>query len=164
MKKTFAKASFARSYIMPALLMFAIPALGYLFAQHANRSFDARFMAAVTEGVSGDAALSQQRKQELLQFYADNPASRLCAAGPEGEARLPSSYVEQMCGDHMQITWIERASLASILGGLCAVLFVLVCVGLSFTSRRAQYLSFLAGWNFLRVPARCRSSLRRSWP
>lgn len=83
--------SFARRFVFPALWLFAIPAVGWWFAQRPSaRAFDAA-------------------------------------------------------------QWIGTASRAGLVLGALSLLLVVLCAGFAFSSRRAQYVSFLSGWHLLRV-------------
>jgi Zn-dependent protease with chaperone function len=150
MSKAFTKASFARSYVVPALLMFAIPVTGYVFGSHAIRSYDRSFLESLSAAVESDAELSPARKQEITGFYQQNRASRLCSDA-EGRASLPPGYAEDGCGELRQFGWIAQASAGSIALGLLSLLVALGCVGVSFSSRELQYRSFVLGWSFLRT-------------
>jgi Zn-dependent protease with chaperone function len=148
MDKGFTRAGFIRAYVVPALLLFAIPALAYPFAIHARDGWDAKFLAAVTEAVQKDPEVAPAQAAEIGRFFREYPASLLCERDRE---RLPPSFADEACGDYAQLGWIVQVSLGSALLGLLSVLVSVVCVSLSFLSRQAQYLSFVAGWNFLRV-------------
>ena len=56
-----------------------------------------------------------------------------------------------MCGDYKQFGWIRAASVGSIGLGVLSLAVMLACAGLAFASRELQYVSFVAGWNILRV-------------
>lgn len=148
MTRAFTRTGFIRSYVVPALLLFAIPVIGYPFAVHARNNWDATFLESVTKAVQKDPEVTPALAQEILAFYRQSPASVLCA---QDRTRLPPEFAEQACGDYAQLEWIRQASLGSALLGLLSVLVSLACVSLSFVSRRAQYLSFAFGWQFLRV-------------
>jgi Zn-dependent protease with chaperone function len=147
----FTKAGFIRAYVVPALLLFAIPVLGYGFAGYADRSWDAQYLEAIEGQLARAADVPPERRAEILAFYREYPPSRLCAGEGRGRAALPPAFVADACGDYAQFGWIRQASGGSLLLGLASVVVVLGCAGLSFVSRELQYGSFVAGWHFLRA-------------
>jgi Zn-dependent protease with chaperone function len=144
-------AGFIRAYVIPALLLFAIPAAGYGFVRYANDSWDSVFLAGAEKAITTDAELTPERRTELLTFYRQFPASRLCAGEGPGHEALSPEFVASACGDYRQIRWIGQASAWSAGIGVVSLIVMLGCAGLAFTSRGLQYASFVAGWNFLRV-------------
>jgi len=151
MTQEFTKAGFVRSYVVPALLMFALPLAGYAFARYAIGSSDAMYLEQLVQSVERASDLPTERRQELLTFYRENVVSALCAAGDEGRKALPTRAASRICGDYEQLGWIAEASLGCMLLGALSVIVVLVCAAIAFTSRAAQYASFIVGWNFLRL-------------
>lgn len=151
MDQKFTRLGFVRSQVVPALLLFAIPAAGYAFAHHAQHSYDARFQAGLSEMLAADSEVTAERRSEIERFYLEHPPSELCNGDAEAQNMLGPSYVEGVCGAHQQFRWIEQASVGASALGVFSLLFIFACVGLSFVSREAQYRSFVAGWNFLRV-------------
>jgi Zn-dependent protease with chaperone function len=150
-QEKFTKSGFVRSNVVPALLLFVVPVAGFAFASHVQRSWDAGFLADVTQALEEAAEMPSEERESLQQFYRESSASALCAGGAEARSALPPSFAEQVCGDYAQMRWVKLASAASVALGLFSVLFVLACVWMSFASRELQYRTFVAGWNFLRV-------------
>jgi Zn-dependent protease with chaperone function len=144
-------AGFVRAYVIPALLLFAIPAIGWGFVRYAHDSWDAQFLAGAEKAIQADAELTPARRAELLTFYRDHTASRLCAGEGPGHEGLSPEFVAHACGDFNQIRWIGQASVWSAGLGVVSLIVMLGCAALAFTSRGLQYASFVAGWNFLRV-------------
>jgi Zn-dependent protease with chaperone function len=144
-------AGFVRAYVIPALLLFAIPAAGYGFVRYANDSWDSVFLAGAEKAITTDAELTPARRTELLAFYRQFPPSRLCAGEGPGHEALSPEFVANACGDYRQIGWIGQASAWSAGLGVVSLIVMLACAGLAFTSRGLQYASFVAGWNVLRV-------------
>jgi Zn-dependent protease with chaperone function len=122
--------------------------LGARHSRHVLAHWDEQFLGAITAALQQDPDLPQERAEEIKAFYQQSPASFLCASDP---TRLPDAFVEEACGDFRQLGWIGQASLGSALLGVLSVLVSVACVSLSFVSRQAQYVSFVAGWYFLRL-------------
>jgi len=148
MSNVFTKVGFIRGYVVPALWLFAIPVTGYVFARYATNGWDKQFLTALGNALQHDAEIAPARAEEVKVFFQQYPASFLCANDP---GRLPETFASEACGDFAQLGWIAQASMGSIVLGLLAVLVSVTCVGLSFLSRQAQYVSFVAGWYFLRL-------------
>src|SRR5262245_36018153 len=109
MEQQFTKASFVRSYVVPALLMFVIPTAGYAFSTYAQRSLDKRFLEQVSSVLSSAQELSSAQKREFTAYFRAHTASEMCATGDEA---LPPGYRDQACGRHAQFRWIGATSYA----------------------------------------------------
>jgi Zn-dependent protease with chaperone function len=144
-------AGFIRAYVLPALLLFAMPVAGCLFVGYANASWDREFLAAAEQSISGDQSVNAAEKAAALAFYQSTPPSRLCADGAAAHPEMPAEFFAQACGDYRQVGWIRTASVSSIGLGVLSLAVMLACAGLAFASRELQYASFVAGWNVLRV-------------
>jgi Zn-dependent protease with chaperone function len=144
-------AGFIRAYVLPALLLFAIPLAGHFFVRYANASWDAEFLEGAERSISRDRSVNAADKAELLAFYRSTPPSRLCADGPARHPEMPAKFFGQVCGDYKQFGWIRTASVWCIGLGVLSLAVMLACAGLAFASRELQYASFVAGWNVLRV-------------
>jgi hypothetical protein len=97
MEKKFSRSGFVRSQVVPALLMFAIPLLGHWFAQHAQRTFDARFLDSLSAALKDASDLTPEKRTAIQTFYRENPASTLCAR-EETRSMLPPEYANEACG------------------------------------------------------------------
>jgi Zn-dependent protease with chaperone function len=144
------KLGFIRAFLLPASMLFALPAFAVWFAGHAEHSYDRSFFALVFPQIDRDATLSQAERANLHRFYENVPPSRACMdRSPE-----LASYRENLgetCSDLGQFAWSRRAAWSAIAVGLGALLFALLCALAAFLSRPAQYVSFLLGWNVLKL-------------
>ena len=144
-------AGFIRAYVLPALLLFAIPVAGYLFAGYANGSWDREFLEVAEQSINRNPSMSADDKRAELAFYQATPPSRLCADGAAAHPEMKAAFFDEVCGDYRQFGWIRAASVGSIGLGVLSLAVMLACAGLAFASRELQYVSFVAGWNILRV-------------
>ena len=103
-------AGFIRAYALPALLLFAIPVVGYLFVGYANSSWDAAFLEGAEKSISRDHSVNAAEKTALLAFYRSTPPSRLCAEGPAAHPEMAAEFFSEACGDYRQFGWIRTAS------------------------------------------------------
>ena len=147
----FTSAGFLRAYVVPALLLFAIPALGFFFARYANASWDGEFLKVAEQSISRDQSIDAQERAATLAFHETTPPSRLCADGAARHPEMKPEFFANVCGDYRQIRWIRTASAWSGALGVLSIMVMGVCAALAFASRGMQYASFVAGWNFLRV-------------
>lgn len=148
--QSFTGAGFLRAYVIPSLLLFAIPLVGIGFVRYANRTWDAAFIAAGEESIARNPGADPERA-EVLQFLRQNPPSILCAEGAGKHPEMTASFFTDVCSDYRQFGWIRRASVWSVVVGVFSLGVMLVCTALAFASRELQYLSFVTGWNVLRV-------------
>lgn len=147
---------FLRSYVVPALFLFAIPLFAYWFSGHATRSYDRTAREAILESIRRDATLSEVERPQLLQVFESNPVSALCRTN--GEA-FGEGFAD-LCSDFRQFDWMGWAALSSLALGAASVALALACAALSFASRPAQYASFLVGFHALRVTSSIQTLLQ----
>jgi hypothetical protein len=144
------RVGFLRAYALPAIWLFALPAFALWFSGHAMGRFDQQFLEFVEPQIEKAADLSAEQKQNALAYYRALPASLVCiSVDPE-----LSDYRESLgesCSDAKQYGWIRDLSLASLWLGGGSVLFMILCAAASFVSRQGQYLSFVLGWNVLKL-------------
>lgn len=140
--------AFLRSYVLPALFIFALPAFAFWFAGHAVRTYDERAREAALESVAQDKDLSESDRASAREFYTQTPLSSLCLSEDNGPL---SEGLQSTCSDYAQFAGAHLAAKASLGLGALSLLVILGCAALSFWSRTSQYVSFVVGWNFLRV-------------
>jgi hypothetical protein len=103
------KLGFIRAFLLPASMLFALPAFAVWFADHAERSYDQRFFEAVFPQIDRDATLSPAERANLHRFYEQVPPSRACTdRSPE-----LASYRENLgdtCSDLGQFMLQHRSS------------------------------------------------------
>jgi Zn-dependent protease with chaperone function len=147
----FTQAGFIRAYVVPALLSFAIPILGYGVGAYADGSRDRHYREVLAVRIARLPALAPDARSRLTAVAREQPLSQVCADGTAGGDRLPAPVLGRACRDYAQLRWLRRASLTSGALGVAAVVVMLACAGLAFRSYAWQYASFVAGWQFLRV-------------
>jgi len=147
---TFTGAGFLRAYVIPALLLFAIPLVGIGFVRYANRTWDQEFLSAGEQSIARNPNESAERTK-VLQYLRENPPSVLCAEGAAKHPEMTDGFFTDVCSDYRQFGWIRRASVWSAGVGIVSLVVMLACAALAFASRELQYASFVAGWNILRV-------------
>ncbi|WP_171410310.1 MULTISPECIES: M48 family metallopeptidase [Myxococcus] len=141
---------FLRSYVLPALWLFALPLFGVWFSGHATGRFDTQVLAAVEQQIGRDTAVSEADRQAALDFYRAVPASMACLSGDPELASYRNS-LGKACADLNQFNWASLASWGLLALGLASTVVALLCGLAAFASRPFQFGSFVVGWLVLRV-------------
>jgi Zn-dependent protease with chaperone function len=145
-KPDFTKVGFAKTFVLPALLIFLVPVISLAFFLHAQSRFDADMREGVLEQIREDTKLSRDQRERAVAFFTEHPVSELIR--DERNADLLDSTGRF---HYATFRWMIWLSALSIVSGL--VVFALAGVGvwLSRRSQRAQYLSLSIGWQVLRI-------------
>src|SRR5262245_12716677 len=107
------KTSFAKTFVLPALLVFLVPVLSYFFFLHATARFDSGIRASILKQVRADASLSAADRERAIDFFSSHPASELLS-NQEFAANLDSTTRFY----YATFRWMIRLSLWSIIGGV----------------------------------------------
>lgn len=143
-------AAVLRAYLLPALLLFALPAVGIWFAGHAERSFDEELLSSISGQLAADKEMTPEEKAEASAFYSAIPPSLACADTSEELANYRAG-LGKACDPYWHFGWIRRLGWAATGVGLFSAVVILLSALLAFSSRPAQFLSLKIGWNVLRV-------------
>ncbi|WP_442482657.1 M48 family metallopeptidase [Aeoliella sp. SH292] len=145
-KPDFSSYSFAKTFVLPAVLVFLIPALTLAFFWHAQSTYDAAARKAVLAQIAADPEMTPEQKAEATQFFEEVPFSKLMR-NPE----IAGNESSEVRWAYASFHWMIVLSIVCIASGV--IVFVLggICVLLSLRSQRAQYLSLSAGWHVLRI-------------
>jgi Zn-dependent protease with chaperone function len=144
------KLSFLRVLVLPAALLFVLPAFGVWFANHASRSYDEQVFDIIFPQIDKDAELTPAERAKAKAFYKEVPPSIACVVSDDELAAYRDSLGEG-CSDFRQFAYARLASVLAFGIGVFAVVVALLCALCAFVSRRAQYVSFVIGWNVLKV-------------
>ena len=140
------KTSFAKTFVLPALSVFLIPAISLFFFLHAQSNYDRQVRESILRDIEQDNSLSEDDRQAAIDLYTQVPFSKLLQQ-PEFAEWADSGLVNQ----YRQFRWMIWLSLASIIASIAVFVLGGICVALSMRSQRAQYLSLASGWHVLRV-------------
>jgi len=75
MQQEFSHVGFVRAYVIPALLLFALPLGAYAFSAHAIGSYDADFVQAVSASLADDPEVSEAGRAEVVRFVSCVPTA-----------------------------------------------------------------------------------------
>jgi len=140
------KLGFGKTFVLPALLVFLVPVLSFVFFRHAESRFNDRARESVLAKVREDRSLSEEDRAKAIAFVTIVPASELARHKETSQILPPGARFH-----FATFRWAIRLSALSILGGVAAFLFAGVCVLLSLRSHLVQYLTLSAGWHVLRI-------------
>jgi Zn-dependent protease with chaperone function len=142
----FSNFGFAKTFLLPAFLIFLIPVVSFLFFRHAQSLYDDRARAEILASIHKDNTLTEEERANAIAFFTAVPISELVK-----HEEFSSMFDGQAIFDLTAFRWAIRLSVASIIGGVGAFLFAGVCVLLSLRSSFVQFLTLSAGWHVLRI-------------
>jgi len=136
--------------LFAALSLFAVPLVTFLFTEHAQAERDAVYTASLLESVERNANTDARDKQIARDFLATNPPSSAC----DNESENVVQYRAMVCERYSELWQYHVADKVAKWSLICGVFVLLAIFGigaLAFLNRQAQYVSFIVGWNLLRV-------------
>src|SRR5690606_8039592 len=142
----FTKLGFVKTFVLPALLIFLLPILAWLFFWHAQSRFDAEARISVLQQIRNDQSLSAQERDETTAFFTATPISRLML-----NQEFAAQVDDTTRFNYTTFRWMLRLSAWSVFSGIAVFALAGLCVVLSLRSQFAQYLSLLVGWHVLRI-------------
>jgi Zn-dependent protease with chaperone function len=148
MSKAVGSASVLRTYVVPALWLFALPAFSMWFSSYASERSDREVLAAIETNIQQSGELDRAEKESSLAFFRSVPATTACMS----DTTELAGYREMLgdgCSDLKQFVWMGWLSLAALALGGVATVVALLSVAFAAVSRGAQYWSFTAGSRLL---------------
>jgi Zn-dependent protease with chaperone function len=134
------------TFAFPALFVFLVPVVSYLFFRHAQGQFDDRFRNAVLRDIRTNQRITADERTQAIAFFSQVPLSRILA-NDELLINVPADTRFH----YATFRWMILISEASITAGVGVFLLAGVCVALSLYSQFVQYISLSAGWHVLRI-------------
>ena len=150
-KQNFSKLSFFKTYVVPALLLFILPAFSLWFFHRVQADFDGQTLAAFERSVQRDASLTAEQRSRALDFFRRNPASKMLTSKDPRFDAVRSSLTSTVRFYFATFRWMISLSLFSLLSGVGAFIVAGLSVLYSLRSQLAQYYSLSIGWHVLRV-------------
>lgn len=141
------KLGFARTFFIPAMWVFLIPVLGYLFFNHAENTFDGNFQDALAQQIRADKELTREQQADALQNIDKFRISDMLTEDPALAGQLDSEVVFH----YATFRWMKRIAATCVALALGAFLFAAISIPVSMRSQRAQYTSLSASWYLLRI-------------
>ena len=145
-KPAFSSMGFAKTFVLPCLLIFLVPIAGLAFFLHAQNTFDSQARETALQQIRNDATLKPAEREKAIEFFSKVPFSRLMK-----DDRFAAQFDGMTRFNYATFRWMIRLSALSILASVVVFALVGVCVLLSLSSQRSQYLSLSIGWQVLRL-------------
>jgi hypothetical protein len=133
-RQDFSKLGFAKTFVLPALLVFLIPVLALLFFLHAESKVDAEAREAILKGIRADARMSEQDRAGAVALFTEVPLSRLM-----NDDRIAQAFPSGLRFDYATFRWMIRLSVLSVVAGAAVFLLAGLCVVLSQRSQRLSH-------------------------
>lgn len=145
-RQDFSKLGFAKTFVLPALFIFLVPVLSWLFFRHAEQTFDDQARAQIMQEIQQAPDLNAAERQEEIDYWTKTNVSDLLQENEKFAAGLDSG----VRFDYATFRWMIRLSAISVISGIGMFLLTGLCVFLSLSSQKAQYISLAIGWQVLR--------------
>jgi len=146
-QSTWSHLGFARTYVLPGLLIFLVPVLSLLFFRHAENSMNAEARSAILQQIQADPSLSEEDRTQAIEFFTENRFSDLMRNEQFAQQFSSAKF------EFATFRWMIRLSILSIAASVLVFLLAGICVGASLYSQHSQYLSLSFGWQALRLYA-----------
>src|SRR5262245_18318304 len=147
----FTRAGFVRSYVIPALWVFLIPVLSFLFFRHVQTGFDRDVADKVTTAITRDRSLTDVQRAEHIAYYRGVPLSTRFASTDPRFAEMSTIFTWRTTFVYFTFRWIIRLSRISIVSTVVISGLLALSVLCSLRSQLVQYYSLASGWHLLRV-------------
>jgi hypothetical protein len=144
--RDFSSIGFAKTFVLPGLLVFLVPVISLFFFLHAQSRFDSEARESVLAEIRADTTLSAEDREQAIAMFTQELFSSLVLI-PEFAAEIDSTTLFH----YATFRWMIRLSLWSIILGVAVFVLTGLCVLLSLRSLQAQYLSLSVGWQVLRI-------------
>src|SRR5690349_12710421 len=142
----FSNLGFARTFVLPGLLIFLVPVVALGFFLHAESRFNSEARESVLGEIRADKQLSPEERAEATRFFTMVNFSDLLA-----NEEFAKQFEWSVRFNFATFRWMIRLSVLSILTSVAVLALAGLCVLLSLRSQRSQYLSLSIGWQVLRI-------------
>ncbi len=137
---------FAKTFVVPSLLIFVIPIISWAFFEYAESRYDHDVREQIQSQIRSEPKLSEEQRAQALEYFDKTPFSQQIL-DPETAAQTNSS----MRFAYATFRWMIRLSVASVISGVVVFLFAGICVWFSLRSQLVQYWCLLISWHVLRI-------------
>lgn len=145
-RPTFGKVGFAKTFILPAFLIFVVPILAGLFFLYAESRFSSDAIQTAIRSVQADQSLTPQQRQAII-----SDLNKVSFAELMKDDQFAAQFDAEYRFYFLTFRWMVRLAWMSIVAGAAIFLFVGLCVLCSLRSQVVQYRSLSIGWHVLRV-------------
>lgn len=144
------KKDLIKALIWALLALYLIPSSVLWLVTHAESKYDDRFLRSMAKTIDGDPSLTRDMKARAKRNFEILTPTYICRH-PNPSS---SDYRESVCTKYSELWQYEAARTVSLasLSAATVLLLMLVLLGLNaFVDRRARFVSFLLGWNIVRL-------------
>lgn len=150
MREEFSRIGFAKTYVLPVLLILLVPGFSLWFFNSAVSRHDREILESVEKGLNADGKLSGEQRGQLLDLFRKVPISRLLMLEVPELAPIQKNF-EKVSGTYAVFRWMIRISWICLITAVAAFALGGISVVLSLRSQVAQYWSLAAGWHVLKL-------------
>lgn len=143
------ESSFARTFVLPALWVLLLPAIGLAFTTFQLEKWAHDIRADIrAEQAKNPTVPAEQLEVELAAIDLGAVTWERC--GTFGFSETPEGLWDGFCGQMLQFTWVQR--LGAVLLALAGLLFLGLGGAIAWADRspRQQHRAFHLGWTMLR--------------
>src|SRR5438477_655730 len=91
-KTDFSKVGFLKSYLLPALITFLIPAFGLWFFRHVESYYDREILNSMISQIQADQKLTDAQRERTIKFYQSYPVSKILASNNPNAKPVQESF------------------------------------------------------------------------
>ncbi|HUR44705.1 MAG TPA: M48 family metallopeptidase [Candidatus Saccharimonadales bacterium] len=148
-KPEFTTVGFAKTYLLPALFTFLVPAFALWFFSHVEAHYDRLIRDTAITQIKVEPSLNEEQRAQGIAFYTTTPVSKILASHNPKAKKLQAQF-QSVQTRYGIFRWMKRISQLCLVVGAGAFLAVALGILLSFRSQNALYWSLRVGWNVLR--------------
>tara|TARA_R110002111_G_scaffold1009_1_gene7262 strand:+ start:499 stop:2334 length:1836 start_codon:yes stop_codon:yes gene_type:complete len=142
----FSKIGFAKTFFLPALLIFLIPIISFILFIYIQGDYDREARDAALRQIRDDKSLTAEQRANAEEIFRNVPISQLITIpGNEGLVNPEAAF------DYATFRWAIRLSFFSVVGGILVIGLSVFCVLASLRSQWFQYVSLSVSWHVLRI-------------
>jgi hypothetical protein len=144
------KTSFLKTYILPLLLIFLIPAFCYWFFSYALAERNETVTNIVISSIQTSKTITPNEKAQFVDFYNSVLPSSICL-GATPEHQEISKSMGGICDEFSHYDIGLKVSLYSMIISVIVIFCITVLFLLSFKSQTIQYSTFVVAWNISKL-------------
>ena len=144
------KKELARVLLFALVSLFAIPLASLAFVAHAESAHDAYYLERVDAAIDADQRMTPEIRAANKEFFRTHPPSSVC----HDDSAEVAQYRADVCPRYSEL-WqydlVRTVSYWTLIAGAVVLAAVFGLGAIAFANRGARYVSFVAGWNLLRL-------------
>lgn len=150
MFEDFRKLGFFKTFVIPACVLFLIPAISLAFMTWGQRKYDGIVLRGIVRSIQADSSGTPDEKAVAIAFFKANPVSKLRHSQDPDALQFVSRLPDTLKNYYLSFDVFIGVAWFCILAGAGLIAFVVFSVPLSMRSQRLQYLALATGWYSIR--------------